>query len=255
MALAIKLDASKFIARNKAMMARADLAATAAILAYGDRWCDEVERIAPVSTGRYLRAWQQAMVMAGGMPRALTAIGPNKSREKLIETFRDLIERKTATLSRALEVKKNLDAWFYSHNPPRVPTSKTALAMVAFVKDIPKMQASLKKLVDGLAKFIDEPSSVIMGWFGGNILNPEKGRRVVYVRGLVGVKGAYGGEGSVVVENGKARLKVRNREPHSRVVEWRRFVTANAGDAVKTQFITTSRRLVLRKIKGDTSNG
>jgi len=253
MALAIKLDASKFIARNKAMMARADIAATAAILAYGDRWCDEVERIAPVSTGRYLRAWQQAMVQAGGRSRVLITIGPNKSRAKLIETYADLISRKEATLARALETKKNLEEWFYSHNPPRVPTNPKALAMVAFVKDIPKMQNALKKLIEGLAKFTDEPSSVIMGWFGGNILLPAKGRRVVYVRGLVGVKGAYGGEGSVVVEGGKARLKVRNREPHSRVVEWRRFVTANAGDAVKTQFITTSRRLVLRKLKGETN--
>lgn len=241
--------------KTKAIQAEAGEIARVGILTFGDAWADEMERISPVSTGRFLRAFQQAMVQAGGKPRSLYTIRPNKRRDDLIAGLQDLIARRQDKLARARATEDKLNRFFLKRNPPRVPTSPWAVRAQAFVKEIPKLEADVRKMTESLAALMDQPSAIVMGVLLGNNLNPERGRRVVYVRGLVGKKGLYGGTGELIrARLGRAILRLTNREPHSKIVNWRTNVVDKATVIAKTESIVTSRSLIRKMLKGLVNN-
>lgn len=254
--MGIRLNPNGLMMKSKAVQAKAQDIARAGILAFADAWGDSMERISPVSTGRFLRAWQQGVVDAGGRQRSLQTIRPNKRRDDLIKGLEDLIARRQATLVRAREVKSKLDRYFLQREPPRPPTTPWAQRAVAFTKDIPKMESSIQKMIVALAQLIDQPSAVVMGVLLGNNLNPERGRRVVYVRGLVGKKGVYGGKGEVIEGRlGRAVLRVTNREPHAKVVDYKVKATSRALASAKGPGIVSSRKIIRQILKELPANG
>ena len=254
--MGIRLNANGLLMKSKAVQAKGSAIARAGILAFADAWGDEMERISPVSTGRSLRAWQQGVVQTGGRPRTLQTIQPNTRRDDLIKGLEDLIARRQAAPARAREVKDKLDRYFLNRNPPRPPTTPWAVRALAFTKDIPKMENSIQKMIEALAQFIDQPSAVIMGVLLGNNLNPERGRRVVYVRGLTGKKGVYGGTGELIEARlGRAAIRITNREPHAKIVDFKVKATARAMATAKTPGIVSSRKVIRQILKELPSNG
>lgn len=256
----IKLNTSGFLAKAKAMQARTDAAARAAILAYGDAWTDEVERIAPRSTCRYVRAWQEAMVSAGGRPRSLVSLRANPRRDDLMEGIVGIANRMQAKIDHAYKMKDLLAKWFTDRNPPRAITGAWATEAAALVASIPKLEGDLvkmeRKLKKAMSDLAGEPSAIVMGVLYGNVLFAGKNRKMIYVRGLAGKNGAYGGTGQLIpAGQGRVVIRLTNREPHSAIVEHRDHVAAMARDVVKAPQIVTAKRVIRRILKGLPAHG
>lgn len=203
------------------------------------RAVDWMEVMAPVSTGRYLAAWQRGSNMAGcwahGIPnptgtgRTVRAVKANPHREAIIEQWNASIDKLRTKL---IEIEGVLDAWYYSKGRPlnRWARFKQAQART--------LERRLSRAVEELRKFESDEGALL---FNAKIVGTTDralrgqsgtGIKLLMVRGRTFYSArtqlASPALGQVLVQGPRAELWLVNREPHARLVEGRTSLARRA---------------------------
>lgn len=239
--VAYRLDAKALRARLKRLTPEVlGQAAVETLRAVMGKTVDYMELLAPVSTGRYLAAWQRASNQAGcwaqGVPnpsgtgRAVRAVRANPLRDQIIQNWGIQIEQIRARL---IEIEGVLDAWYYSQGRPlnRWARLKAAQArtlerrLARSIEELRRFEADEGALVFN-TKIVSTTDADLRGRSG------KAGVKLLLVRGRTFFSTrqqmADPGRGLVVVQGARAELWLVNREPHARIVEQRTGLAGRA---------------------------
>lgn len=221
----IRVDYSKFKARMDRMKARGNDARTAYTLALGATFVQNVVRLAPVDTHRYVRGWMEAARGAQIQTSGLPAIQDSKRRDELVAAL-SLQVNKTRNWLSTLEFRRDL--WYERSGRPKRGYYNQLIGQIN------KQKERVLRAEEELDKFLKSQGGIVMARTTGAILNGyqrniSKDALKVTVRDKV-----YGGRGRLSKGTHRTGLFLHNLEPHCRVVEKYRAVVRRANMVLRT---------------------
>lgn len=207
----ITVSDAGFRRRQASMRAGVPGAARAAVIGAVDAVVDRLAADSPRDTNRYVRGWLTAAVQAGGKPRLVPAV----VRGRFAATQIKLLEGQVGWARRQVEWRtRKINALRYGMGPAKRGTGKL----------IEKLERQVNTYRRVMQRAIDQVYQANAGGDEGFILiGRGVGRRLATVRTKV-----YGGSGSSSFSQGRARARIRNLEPHVKIVESRMGVLRQA---------------------------
>lgn len=229
--MAIKVDISKMKLAHASVRQALPAARVGLIRQYAASIVRNLATISPRDTNRYVRGWIIAGKQVGIHNIPLPVIKSSKYKEEYLGRLAEQVERFQSEVE-AAEVL--IDAWYHRKNRRRVGYYNTLLAKKT------KAEHRLARAREEYEKFVRRDSSIVMG-VGINTSKTRNGTRgrgswvksggrrlSITVRDRV-----YGGNGRLIIRPDQAVLILSNLEPHSRIVERKRRVLAQADAAAR----------------------
>lgn len=206
----IRADHSGLERRVAAERRALEVAARGAVIAAGDAVVDRLEKDAPRDTQRYVRGWVEAAISAGGKSRLV----PEVVRGRFATAQLAILERQVKSIEKQIKWRsERFERW-----------SKDSTG--AGRKLTPWMQRERRRIYSLLNLLERAKEQFRMADGDGEsfiLIGKGYGRRLATVRTKV-----YGGSGRVVFKGGEARIELKNKEPHVRIVESRMAPLARA---------------------------
>ena len=226
----ITADHSGLHRRHVSINRALPIAARAAVVAGADAVVDAIERTGPRDTNRYVRGWQESAIKAGGKPRMVLPVVEGRFATFQIGQLEKQVRRIEGQIRWRSE---RFERWSKGRDGrPR----KLSKWMHAERRRIYSLVNLLERAKEHLRLAMGSDSFVLIG--------RGYGRRISTVRTKV-----YGGTGRVRFTGGAAKIELRNREPHVRIVESRQASLARAvasampGEVADRVFAAEMRRL------------
>lgn len=181
-----------------------DDAALEAVVSAADAVVDELERIAPRDTQRYVRGWQMAMRQAGqGVPGAkYRVVDPVRESRFMAQNY-ERLNRQVKRIEKTIEFReRRLRLWYDNKNRKPDAWYRDQVKRIKQYKKLLERAKVQRRLIDD-----DEGTAIVIG-------ASKKGRRLITVRTKI-----YGGMGSHWAREGRAGVKLKNLEAHASIVE------------------------------------
>ena len=197
---------------------------------------------APKDTNRYVRGWALAAISVG-IDADPPALRKSRHREALADVLAQQVNKIAKRLS---DLQRTKHTWYDAKG--RKPDKHSR----KLDRDIAKQEARLEKAQDRARQYgMNEQAIVIMRRSSAALVGYQKNLRGDALMAEIRLK-VYGGRGSVVEVPGATIVVMHNLEPHSRAIEKRYRVFANAIASVKQFGMTRIGRSYMKKMLANT---
>lgn len=212
-----KVDASQLLAKLERARVATPLAARGALEVMLQDVAMKVVRGAPRDTQRYIRGWTMAFNDVGvkGLPPVMLRKSRQYGKQLMM-----LVKQAELWEKRAAAKRGQLQAWYLDKKRPLDRYG------VRLEKQVIKLEEIARRAREEVQRFTSAREPVILiGRSSG-----EWGKRhLATTRTKV-----YGGDGLWIVTSERVLVRLRNREPHARIVESKTKVMWNAMTAART---------------------
>lgn len=231
----LQMDVSGLNRRVEQMLARTAEASRAALAAYGEALVDNIDRIAPRDSNRYVAGWVGAGNAAGLTTRVVPRIQKSSRYDKFLDELRQQVERLEKRIRRW---QIGMENWY--HNRPERPRKGWYRKAE---REVRKLYKRYVRAIQELGKA--EASETFLFFDAGAFVERKNKRALSTVRTKV-----YGGTGKIVTDGWSAKLELHNLEPHATIVEARFGVVAIASRGVKALGYRKASKEFIARIQG-----
>jgi hypothetical protein len=242
MPVTVEVNYSAFKARMARMRKRGFKAREAFTLAMGAVFVQNVVKMAPVDTHRYVRGWMQAAAGAGIPTGNLPMITQSRRRDELVNV---LVKQVNAVRAQQARLEGRMELWYDKAGRPKRGYYHKLRAQIE------KAKFRAQRAEDELSRFLASTGAVVMMRKHGAALNGYQ-RFVsgdalnVTIRDKV-----YGGRGRLIRGNTQSGLALHNLEPHCRVVEKYKHPVARARAALSAAGLQRMKPVYVSQLASD----
>lgn len=233
-----KVDTSQLLSKLERARVATPLAARGALEVMVQDVAMKVMRTAPRDTQRYIRAWGMAFADVG--VKGLPLVNLRKSRQYGKQLLM-LVKQAELWKSRAAAKRGRLRAWYVEKNRPLDRYGQR------LEKQVLKLEEIARRAREEVQRFTGSREPVI-------VIGRSEGSWGKRALATTRVK-VYGGDGLWIVTDERVMVRLRNKEPHARIVESKTKVMWSAMTAARTLGARNARDHFARAVAGASGMG